>query len=124
MVCFSGGDAGSVAVGYCGTARMVQKELQRLRNNHLQALRGVQVLVQSRADAVGRNTLTVTFSHQEMDDPRKSAIRGIVQAEDFNSWLVERLRNRHSWRSLRVRVTSREKMKEYVWSIEEVAGEG
>jgi hypothetical protein len=119
MVFFRGGDAASVAVRYCGTAKMLQEELQRLRNNHLPSLKGTQVVVGYRKDASSTDTFVITFSHKdEMGCAKEKAVRDIVQAEAFQSWLQGVIRERHGWGNLRVRVTNREKPKEYVWSVE------
>ena len=109
------------AVRYCGTARMVQEEVVRLRNLKLPVLRGVDANVRYRIDAHGNDTFVMTFSHMEMDEPKKAVVREIVQGDPFNRWLIRALRARHGWGGLRIRVTVREKSEEYVWSVEKTA---
>jgi hypothetical protein len=123
MISFKGTPAEIEMVAYCGTASMIQKELQTRRNNCLKALRGVQVVARYRVDSACKNTIVITFSHrEEMGDERKTVIREILQDEAFNCWLRGSLSSRHGWGGLRIRVTDREKPEEYVWSVEKTTG--
>lgn len=124
MVSFKGTPEEIKRVMYCGTASMIQKELQTRRNNNLKKLRGVQVLARYRPDSSGKDTIVITFSYkEEMGEERKKVIREIVQEEAFNCWLQKALGSRHGWGGLRIRVTDREKPEEYVWSVEKTTGE-
>lgn len=111
-------------VAFCGTASMIQKDLQTRRNNRLPVLRCVQVVVQYRRDSGSNDTFVIVFSHkEEMGDERKTVIREILQDEAFNRWLVEKaLRPRHGWCGCRIKLSSREKNEEYHWSVEKTTG--
>lgn len=119
MVYFQSADV--PAVRHCGTAQMLQGELIRLRNLKLPELRGVEVVVRYRIDAHGNDTFVLTFSNGEMNELKKRVVREIIQGDAFSQWLLSALGSRHGWGGLRTRVTSREKNREYVWSVEKTA---
>lgn len=123
MVFFKSADV--PAVHHCGTAQMAQKELIRRRNLHLPQLRGVEVLIRYRPDAHGNDTFVITFSHKAMDEVKRGIIREILNdaTDGFKIWLCGKLESEHGWKNgCRIKLTSREKPEEYVWSVEKTAG--
>lgn len=123
MVFFKSADV--PAVHHCGTAQMAQKELIRRRNLRLPQLRGVEVLVRYRLDAHGNDTFVITFSHKAMDEAKREIIREILNVGEgsFKMWLCPKLEAEHGWKNgCRIKLTSREKPEEYVWSVEKTVG--